>query len=621
MSVAAFLNDPTLDEVAQTMHRTLLLRATVILVAFPFAYAAMGANTAVWSYLPILIAEAAHLLAARSMRRKSEVSQGDRHRYLASLFALACFWVVPSVFCWASGDAALRAAAVAQWSAQLLYLIMMAQSSATALLLANLPVILTAFLLPIMIPTGRGMTDFYGQVSIIVCFGFVVFAGIMAHRQRTKLREANEALRAQKAAADAANSSKSAFLATMSHEIRTPLNGVLGMAQCLQAGQLTPEQEEQVGTILDSGQTLMALLNDVLDISKIETGKLEIVPAATDLPHKLTRVYKLFQPQANDKGLHLAFEVHPGVPQYVSCDPVRLQQCFSNLVSNAIKFTEIGKIAVDVTSEALEDGMARIAIEVRDTGIGMTREALDRLFSELPQEDTSVPGFSGAGLGLPLTLKLARLMGGDITAQSQPGAGSVFRFSFTAPVVEKDDTAQSALMAVKQGDASLSGKRVLLVDDNMVNRKLATLFLRYWDVEVVEAENGLAALALLKDAPFDLVLLDMHMPVMDGQETIRQIRSSSESWNRIPVIALTADVMRGDRVRYLAMGMNGLVTKPISQADLHSEIYRVLNKSSGFRIYDAADFSYNAPAGDASMDDDDAVAQPVKDEKYKAAGG
>jgi signal transduction histidine kinase/CheY-like chemotaxis protein len=620
--MAAFLNDPTLDEVLQNLQRTFLLRAAVILVGFPFAYAAMGESVAVWSYMPILIAEAMHLLAARPIRRNSEVSTGDRYRYLASLAALACVWVVPSVFCWISGDAALRAAAVSQWSAQLLYLIMMAQSSATALLMANLPVILTAFLLPVISPTGRGMTDLYGQASIIVCFGFVVFAGFIAHRQRTKLREATDALSAQKAAAEAANSSKSAFLATMSHEIRTPLNGVLGMAQCLQASQLTPEQEEQVGTILDSGQILMALLNDVLDITRIEAGKLEIVPATTDLPHKLARVYKLFQPQANDKGLHISFEVHPDVPRYISCDPVRLHQCFSNLVSNAIKFTETGEIAVTVKSEPVEPGMTKIMIEVRDPGIGMPGDTLKRLLPEFPQEeDISVRRFAGAGLGLPITLKLVRLMGGDITAESQPGAGSVFRFSFTAPIVERDSASKPSPSG-KQGDFSLSGKRVLLVDDNMVNRKLATLFLRYWDVEVVEAENGLTALALLKDAQFDFVLLDMHMPVMDGQETIRQIRASSESWNRIPVIALTADVMRGDRVRYLAMGMNGLVTKPISQADLHSEIYRVLDQSSGFRIYDADDFAYNAPAGDSSsIDEDEAAAQPVKAGKYKSAGG
>jgi CheY-like chemotaxis protein len=187
--------------------------------------------------------------------------------------------------------------------------------------------------------------------------------------------------------------------------------------------------------------------------------------------------------------------------------------------------------------------------------------------------------------------------------------------------VEHDTASQPSPRTAKQGNLSLSGKRVLLVDDNTVNRKLATLFLRYWDVEVVEAENGLVALALLKDTPFDFVLLDMHMPVMDGQETIRQIRASSESWNRIPVIALTADVMRGDRVRYLSMGMNGLVTKPISQTDLHSEISRVLDQSSGFRIYDADDFAYEAPAGDASRIDDDAAAQPVKAGKYKSAGG
>jgi signal transduction histidine kinase/FixJ family two-component response regulator len=453
-------------------------------------------------------------------------------------------------------------------------------TSLVTLVAAGAPVIATAMLLPLVKPLGNTPAAWFATFCIFIGFSYTLNGAWIAYQKGRQLRAAARMLAEQKAAAEAANESKSAFLAAMSHEIRTPLNGVLGMAQSLQAEDLTPDQEEQVSTIIESGETLMALLNDVLDLSKIEAGKFEVVPANTDLRHKLARVFKLFQPRAEEKGLHFTFEVDRTVPPLVVCDAVRVRQCLSNLVSNAIKFTDAGEVAIRVRGEPAGDGVVKIVISVRDTGIGISREALAGLFREFGQADTTTSRrYGGTGLGLAITRKIARLMGGDIIAESEFGLGSTFHFSFEAPIAELEDAIAATGAAGLPVDAGrLNGKRVLIVDDNPVNRKVATLFLKYLDFEVAEAENGLAALQLLHDEQVDLVLLDLHMPVMDGEETARHIRDSGEPWADIPVIALTADMIK-DFAGLYAMGMDGYVAKPISQDVLLAEIYRVLSES------------------------------------------
>ena len=379
------------------------------------------------------------------------------------------------------------------------------------------------------------------------------------------------------ALAEAANSAKSAFLANMSHEIRTPLNGVLGMAQCLEKQDLNPEAQDCVATILDSGKTLFATVNDLLDLSKIETGKMDVSPIPGDLSHCLHRLTKLWKASAEDKGIELVLEVSDSIPSILTFDPVRVRQCISNLVSNAIKFTEKGSVSITVTGEAQENADQKqawlIKVEIADTGIGMSEEQSAKLFSAFQQADSSTARrFGGTGLGLAISRNLARLMKGDITVESFPGKGSIFTLTFLA---KRSDSAvmPSAIAPVLDDLTSLDHLRILLVDDNKVNRTVASAFLKPYGATVVEASNGSEAIAKLEtDALFDIILLDIHMPVLDGPATLKRIRSTDAGWSNIPIVALTADAMDGTREQYLAMGFDGYVTKPVVRDELVREI-------------------------------------------------
>ncbi len=399
--------------------------------------------------------------------------------------------------------------------------------------------------------------------------------GLMLDIQQQKAQEL--ALIEAKKQAEAATIAKSNFLASMSHEIRTPLNGVLGMAQSLVSDGLLTDQREKVDIILESGRTLTALLNDVLDLSKIEAGKIEISSTDGELAVTLDRLRQLFLSKAVERGLNIDLDIAPGMPTLLHYDPVRVRQCVGNLFSNAIKFTERGKVIVKVGSEEVEPGKWRISIAVTDTGIGMTPAVVQRLFSTFTQADATITRrFGGSGLGLAITRQLARLMGGDVTVDSTPGEGSTFTLTFMADAVMQGTAARPSEPASPSVSdtqlKSLRGIRILLVDDNAVNRQVVKLFTAQLNPTFVEAVNGQEALDRLHEHKFDLVLLDVHMPVMDGKEAIKRLRASSHDWRDLPVIALTADAMSGDRERYLALGMTDYVSKPLDQRELTHKI-------------------------------------------------
>jgi PAS domain S-box-containing protein len=425
------------------------------------------------------------------------------------------------------------------------------------------------------------------QISGVWSAEYNDFINLSHVRDVRQERQAAHDLREALARAEQATEMKSQFLANMSHEIRTPLNGVLGMAQVLAHTSLTSSQQEHVGIILDCGKSLMSLLNDVLDLAKIEAGRLESSPVEGDLRHKLRRVIKTHEPNAQNKRLGLKLFIDPSVPSQLCFDPVRVRQCVENLLANAIKFTSDGDVMVVVTSQPAQEGHRLITVHVSDTGCGITAEAQARIFEPFVQADGSTTRrFGGSGLGLPIARKLARVMGGDITVVSEIDRGSVFTFTFVAEVADMVAAEANTVRLETQIAAAvtkkapvpgrLSHRRVLIVDDNAINRHVARSLLEKYEVETSEAQDGMDALARAESEVFDVILMDIHMPGLDGVRALRRIRERGQS--TAAIFAMTADAMAGDRERYLAEGFDGYIAKPVNERDMISAIEQHLSQ-------------------------------------------
>ncbi|KCZ92671.1 response regulator [Hyphomonas johnsonii] len=404
----------------------------------------------------------------------------------------------------------------------------------------------------------------------------------------TDLVQREISLNAARRHAVMASEAKSEFLASMSHEIRTPLNGIFGMAQALAHCNLPGAERDMVDTITESAQTLLALLNDILDLSKIEAGKLEISPVVDNLRSRIMRLERAYRTLADKKHLYLRVVVDANLPENIAFDSLRVRQCIDNLVSNALKFTAKGGVLIAVRAgKPDKDGKFLTTVHVSDTGIGLTEAQRRKLFQNFQQADQSTARrFGGTGLGLAITKRLANMMGGDVTCVSKPGEGSVFTLTFEARLAEaavappagtKPAAVAPRGATTDREQPQLAGKRVLVVDDNGINRRVARVVIEPAGVIVSEAPGGEEALEMLAREPFDLVLLDVHMPMMDGPETLSRIRSCGEAWAAIPVIALTADAMTGDRDRFISLGMDDYVSKPIEEKQLIAAMIRVLD--------------------------------------------
>jgi signal transduction histidine kinase/ActR/RegA family two-component response regulator len=389
---------------------------------------------------------------------------------------------------------------------------------------------------------------------------------------------AERELKRAKAAAEAANEAKSRFLAAVSHEMRTPLNAVLGMNRMLLKTPLDDEQRRFATMIRSSGQALLDLINDILDLSKIEAGRMEIEtvhfsPAAT-----VDGVVSLLSQRAQSKGLRLEMKLAPGLPLALQGDPRRLRQVLFNLIGNAVKFTEKGSVSVTASHRALPDGRVELQLGVHDTGIGIPPETLPRLFERFVQADsTTSRRYGGTGLGLAITAEIVTLMGGRIHVRSEAGQGS--HFEVTIPMAPGDASQLASLGASRDTtpDALLgAGLRILVAEDNEVNQLLIQALLREMGHHCDVVDNGAAALRQLQAAPYDVVLMDIQMPEMDGEAATRAIRALPGPLAHIPVIALTANAMVEDREAYLRAGMNDYVLKPVIPRQLAAAIARVM---------------------------------------------
>ena len=511
----------------------------------------------------VLVTQALDWIVFRPLRVRPDLQPSPGYKVALCVTASVTVIVYSGIaaYLWSAGGDAGRLFAIIQVAGGLLHVSLHMHHVRPLLFAAVIPHSLYFLGLPIVgaIVDGQPHEALISVGGLLYMMHLVV--AVRQSSMTTKaLQTANAEARRERQKAEVASAAKSDFLAVISHEIRTPMNAVISAANLLRRTRLDREQREHVSMLLDAGDVLVGLLNDVLDLSKIEAGKMELESSVMDLREKLSSLGRLWGPKAEANGVRLKIEIEPDVPDCVRTDPLRLQQMLFNLLSNAVKFTDDGSIVVAVDWRSADN---RLIIVVTDTGCGIPEDRLARIFDSFEQVDAGTTRkYGGTGLGLAISRRLAEIMGGSLTAESVEGEGSTFILNLPMDAVAKPEP-QARRRAERV--AGLQGRLILAADDHAVNRRILSLLLEPHGCVLHLVENGAEAVEAAQTQKFDVILMDMQMPVMDGLEASAQIRAQGLNRNT-PLVALTANAMDVHRAAWEATGVHAFLTKPIDPA-------------------------------------------------------
>ena len=539
------------------------LAAFIGVVAFVFA-------PSVWPlawFAAVCLTQALDWLVCRPLRQHpdEEPSSALKVACCTTTALTVAVYAAIGAYVWFEGGVTGQVFAMILSAGGLLHVSLHMHQSRALLLSAVTPHTISFLGLPVLTAAlQRDPSVLLVAVGCMLYMTHLVVAVRQSSQTTTILRNANRTAGEERQKAEIASAAKSDFLAVISHEIRTPMNAVISAANLLRRTRLDGEQREHVSMLLDAGDVLMGLLNDVLDFSKIEAGKMVLEPAPLNVRDKVGALERLWRPRATSAGVRLRIETSPDTPLWVSTDALRLQQILFNLMSNAVKFTADGEIVVTTTWQAAD---SRLAFEVRDTGCGIPAERLAHIFNSFEQAEAGTTRrYGGTGLGLAISRRLAELMGGSLTVESVEGVGSTFTLHMPVEVIEAAAPTPVTRSAT-QASQGLAGRRVLVADDHPVNRRILALLLEPHGCRLTFAENGLEAVEAAATQPFDAILMDMQMPVMDGLEASRRIRALGAN-RTTPLVALTANAMDIHRAAWTEVGAEAFLTKPIDPAIL-----------------------------------------------------
>ncbi|MBA4800610.1 MAG: response regulator [Euryhalocaulis sp.] len=555
--------------------------------ALPVAAAAGWLPALVWFVFTILFGLfRGHVEKGIGRRKDGRNTQGVFGEwYTAIAAATSAVWAISPIMVWLSGHPAGKPAALALVAAGFFLVITQFRGSPKRAIWVSSPYALTAVVLGLLTFRGMEMVLYFAALAALaLTIGHTIFHLHLSHRRIIESQLEQDRLigelRKARDAAESANRAKSSFLAMVSHEIRTPLNGVLGGAQLLEASELDDSQHKLVKMLKSSGSSLLGILNDVLDLSKIEAEGMTLESIEIDLPELLAGACEMWRPMAEEKALTLTLEAGE-LPTRIVGDPTRINQVLNNLLSNAIKFTESGGVVIRAGAEALDGGKAKVSLAISDSGPGITTDVQQRLFQPFTQADDSITRrFGGTGLGLTICRRLARLMNGEIDVESTPGEGATFTLSIVSAVVEWNGETRAAgacATAVTDSDASLS---VLVAEDNPVNQQVIEAFLKGANHTLSIAQNGEKAVEAASVERFDVILMDVHMPVMDGLQAAREIRNGGGSNAATPIVMLSASAMPEEQRAGMEAGANAYLTKPIEPEKLFATLGKVTNGAS-----------------------------------------